>query len=365
MKPTISTHNASALIEKLIDNLVAIADEDGRYLQRLSDGRVVDTKGWAGWEWTHGIGLFGLYRYQQLTGSQRARDIMEDWFKDRFAEGTPVKNINTACPFLTLAFCYEENAKPQWLPYLETWNQWLYREMPRTDEGCFQHVTYENDHWQQIWDDTLMMAVLPLAKAGVLFNKPQWVEEAKYQFMQHVCYLTDRKTGLWYHGWNFDGRHHFAQALWARGNSWITLAIPEFVEILDLQEDDALRRMLVNVLKNQVQALEKCQCPNGLWPTLLDDPESYPEASASAGFAAGIMKAVRLGLLDQRYLAMADKAVEGIVAHITPEGELTQVSFGTSMGNDLDHYRQIPLTSMPYGQSMAMLCLTEVLRRHL
>lgn len=77
------------------------------------------------------------------------------------------------------------------------------------------------------------------------------------------------------------------------------------------------------------------------------------------------MKAVRLGLLEPRYLAMADKAVEGIVAHITPEGELTQVSFGTSMGNDLDHYRQIPLTSMPYGQSMAMLCLTEVLRRHL
>ena len=46
------------------------------------------------------------------------------------------------------------------------------------------------------------------------------------------------------------------------------------------------------------------------------------------------------------------------------EGELLQVSFGTGMGSDLDFYRQIPLTSMPYGQAMAMLCLTEYLRKY-
>lgn len=50
-------------IETLIDNLTAIHDNSGQYLQRLADGRVIDTKGWEGWEWTHGIGLFGLFRY--------------------------------------------------------------------------------------------------------------------------------------------------------------------------------------------------------------------------------------------------------------------------------------------------------------
>ena len=42
-----------------------------------------------------------------------------------------------------------------------------------------------------------------------------------------------------------------------------------------------------------------------------------------------------------------------------------QVSFGTAMGNDLDYYRQVPLTSMPYGQAMALLALTEYLRVYL
>jgi unsaturated rhamnogalacturonyl hydrolase len=33
------------------------------------------------------------------------------------------------------------------------------------------------------------------------------------------------------------------------------------------------------------------------------------------------------------------------------------------MGHDLDHYRHIPLTAMPYGQAMAMLCLVEALQQ--
>ena len=43
--------------------------------------------------------------------------------------------------------------------------------------------------------------------------------------MLHIKYLSDRKTGLWFHGWTFAGRYHFAGALWARGNSWVTIAI--------------------------------------------------------------------------------------------------------------------------------------------
>ncbi|MDU3304295.1 MAG: hypothetical protein E7E83_23165, partial [Enterobacter ludwigii] len=34
------------------------------------------------------------------------------------------------------------------------------------------------------------------------------------------------------------------------------------------------------------------------------------------------------------------------------------------MGSDLAFYRQIPLTSMHYGQAMAILCLTEYLRKY-
>jgi hypothetical protein len=49
------------------------------------------------------------------------------------------------------------------------------------------------------------------------------VEEAVYQFLLHVQNLMDRETGLWFHGWSYEGNHNFAHARWARGNSWLTI----------------------------------------------------------------------------------------------------------------------------------------------
>lgn len=227
-----------------------------------------------------------------------------------------------------------------------------------------QHITLAEENHQQMWDDTLMMTVLPLAKIGKLLNRPEYVEEATYQFLLHVQNLMDKETGLWFHGWSYEGNHNFANARWARGNSWLTIVIPEFLELVDLPENNAVRRYLVQVLNAQIAATATCQDESGLWHTLLDDPHSYLEASATAGFAYGILKAVRKRYVGQEYAAVAELAIKGIVQHISPEGELLQTSFGTGMGHNLEFYRNIPLTSMPYGQAMAMLCLTEYLRKY-
>lgn len=322
----ISRSELQALIHNVTDNLVNIEDKTGEFLLRLDDGRVIDTKGWAGWEWTHGIGLYGIYQYYQQTGDDKMRAVIDDWFTARLAEGTPTKNVNTVCPFLTLAYRYEETRNPAWKPYLERWAEWVMYEMPRTEKQGMQHIVYNNENSQQMWDDTLMMSVLPLAKIGKLLNRPEFVEEAKYQFLLHVQYLMDRQTGLWFHGWTFEGDHNFAQARWARGNSWLTVAIPEFIELLDLPEQDATRRYLLQVLQSQVAALAKCQDDSGLWHTLLDDPHSYLESSATAGFAYGILKAVRKRYIDPAYAPVAEKAVRGVIKHINPAGELTNVS---------------------------------------
>jgi unsaturated rhamnogalacturonyl hydrolase len=349
-------------IRLLIRNLVEIKDTSGEFLLRLADGRVIDTKGWNDWEWTHGVGLYGIYKYYQMTRDARCREIMLNWFRDRFAAGAPTKNINTVAPFLTLAYLYEETPESSWLPYLDEWAEWLMDGLPRTEENGFQHIVFNSENREQLWDDTLMMSVLPLAKIGKLLGRPQYVEEARRQFMLHIKYLVDRKTGLWFHGWTFDGRHHFANALWARGNCWVTIAIPEFIELLDLKPGDGLREFLLETHLQQIRTLVKHQDAGGLWHTLIDDPKSYLEASAAAGFAYGILKSVRLGLIGAEYEEAGIRAVKAVLANIDASGELKNVSFGTPVFNDLDGYRNIPLTSMPYGQAMAILALGEFKR---
>ncbi|KAI9368652.1 Six-hairpin glycosidase-like protein [Aspergillus egyptiacus] len=357
---------AHETINRLITNLVNIKDTTGKFLLRLDDGRVIDTKSWAGWEWTHGIGLYGIYKYYELTADPKLLAIIEDWFAARFAAGGTTKNINTMAVFLTLAYVYEETGNKTYLPWLDSWAEWAMHDLARTRFGGMAHITYlsENQHHQQLWDDTLMMTVLPLAKIGKLLGRPAYIAEAKRQFLIHIKYLFDTKTGLWFHGWTFDGNHNFANARWARGNSWITIVIPEFIELLDLQPEDPIRVHLIDTLLAQVEALKALQTADGYWRTLLDhdDEGSYVESSATAGFAYGILKAVRKRYISAEYRPMAEKAIAAVVAMVDKDGELQNTSFGTGMGDTLDFYRRIPLTSMPYGQAMACFALGEWLR---
>lgn len=358
-------------IQLLTHNLVNINDKTGEFLLKLDDGRIIDTKGWNDWEWTHGIGLYGLWHYYTLTGNQETLLIIKDWFKQQLSKGT-TKNINTMSPFLTLAYLYEETGNKTFLPWLDTWAEWLMHGLPRTKYGGFQHETYNMFNKDELWDDTLMMSALPLAKIGITLNRPEYVEEAKRQFILHCQYLCDTTTGLFFHGWKWEDKgglevgHNFARARWARGNSWITIAIPEFIELLDLKEKDPLRQFLIHTLESQCAALVKLQAENGMWRTLLDVPVSegsYEEASATAGFAYGMLKAVRKRYISgEAYEQSAVKAIKAVLERINAEGELQEVSFGTGMGHDLQHYKDIKITSMPYGQAMAIMALGEYIR---
>ena len=91
------------------------------------------------------------------------------------------------------------------------------------------------------------------------------------------------------------------------------------------------------------------------------DNSSYVETSATAGFAFGILKAIRKRYIDRKYEDTALKAVNAVINNINEDGEVQNVSFGTAMGNDLQFYKDIPITPMPYGQSLSVLCLVEYL----
>lgn len=68
------------------------------------------------------------------------------------------------------------------------------------------------------------------------------------------------------------------------------------------------------------------------------------------------------GLLtsDPKYIACGEKATNGVVAQIQANGEVANVSFGTGADCDsLQHYKDIPITPMPYGQALAMWAIVE------
>ncbi|CAI7658575.1 unnamed protein product [Penicillium bialowiezense] len=361
-----SLSDTKALALKLVDSLVHLEDNSGEFRVPLATGGFkVDSKSWKNWEWTQGVGLYGMWMLFEITGDESVLGHIQDWFDLQFAKGTPTKNVNSMAPMLTLAYLYERTGRSEYRAYLDSWAEYVMDGIPRTEERGIQHITFRQVNEGQLWDDTLMMCVLPLAKIGVLLNRPAYVEEAKRQFLLHIKYLVDNRTGLWYHGWTFLERHNFADALWGRGNSWVTIAIPEFLSLLDLPPGDHFREYLVSTLEQQTIALSKFQNQNGLWHTLIDDPTSYLEVSASAGFAFGILKGVRLGYLKKEHRTIGLKALEAVINNVNEKGLVQNVSFGTPMGATKDFYKAIKLTAMPYGQAMTLFCMVESIKRFL
>ncbi len=312
------------------------------------------------WEWPQGVGLFGFWKMFEKTQNPEYLEILVKYYEEQFVVGLPTKNVNTSAPLLTLAYLYEYTKDDVYKDVCIEWADWLVKDLPKTKEGGFQHLTSDTLNEEELWVDTLFMTVLFLAKIGKVLDRNDWIDEAKYQMLLHIKYLTDRETGLWYHGWTFNGSHNFVEALWGRGNCWITVAIPEFLSIVSCEP--SMKKFLVETLIRQIEAMETYQDPSGMWHTLLDDPTSYLEASATCGIAFGILKAVNMGLIDEKYAVCANKSILPILDLIDEEGHVEQVSYGTYMGRESkEYYKNVEIRTMPYGQAMAMLFLFEFL----
>ena len=328
-----------------------------RLKNSAGDGRWDDHLSLATWEWPQGVALYAMLQELEAGGSPELFREIESWYNRHLQNGLPGRNINTTAPMLGMVMLYEHTGNQALEPVIREWALWVMRELPRTEEGGFQHITSDCLNPQQIWDDTLFMTVLFLYRAGTALKQPDWQNEAKYQFLLHIKYLHCQKTGLWYHGWCFDGRHHFGEAFWARGNSWFTAGAVDFIQWLE--KGDPVRRVVLETWQEQCRALAALQDSSGRWYTLLDDPGSYLETSASAAIAYGLLKGCRLGLLPDSFREAAEHAVEGVLEQVGPDGTVGGVSYGTPMGMDLDFYRRIPLQPTAYGQGLAYLMLTE------
>nr|XP_018262650.1 uncharacterized protein I303_04129 [Kwoniella dejecticola CBS 10117]OBR84808.1 hypothetical protein I303_04129 [Kwoniella dejecticola CBS 10117] len=380
---------AESKLALLIEGMTKVEDKTGRFVYQLPDGRIIDTCTYHRWEWPQAIGMNGLFDYYHLKSSldpsspvaENALNLMKEWYYQRTSEGIPTKNINSMAVMYSVACLLdldrrrgpgsvlEEEWRQRFEVWVDEWAEWIMYELPRTAQGGFQHVTFRLANEGQLWDDTLMMTVIPLTKIGLLLNRPHYIEEAKFQFLLHTQYLMDEVSGFWYHAWKFDSSAgssgtHSSNALWARGNCWITLAIPMFIELTGLAPSDPVYRMLVSTFHRQVDALIPLQdTASGLWHTLLDDPSSYVETSGSAGFVGGMLMGIRLGLLDRRtYLDTAISGLKACLAQVTPTGQVGNVSKGTPAGKDRKFYKGIPRMGMVYGNSLLIVALVQWMR---
>ena len=195
---------------------------------------------------------------------------------------------------------------------------------------------------------------------GNRYHNEVWRSEAVHQVLVHIKYLYCKNNGLFYHGFSFIRNDNFGGIFWNRGNSWFTLGITLFLANADDLELGT-RKYITDTFCTHAEALRSLQAPSGLFHTILDDSSSYEEASGTAAIAAGLLRGIKLGILDESYMSCARKAIQGICRNVDNDGTVLNVSAGTAMGMNPEHYKGIGIRPMAYGQALSLIALCEAL----
>ena len=312
------------------------------------------------WDWPCGVAWFGVCEAWRATGQQEYLTLLKSRVDEYLELGLPQWTVNTCAMGHALITLFEETGDERYEEILKSKIDYLTARAPRFGPDVLQHtVSQKNDFPEQCWADTLFMAAFLMLRTGVMWKDEALINDALNQYYWHIEFLHNRANGLWYHGYSHVSGSHLSGFHWGRANAWAAYTMAQVGRVLPECYLYPQYMDIAGSLGEQLSALKLLQTENGLWRTLLDDPESYEEVSASAGIAAAMV--LNFNPLHTRHI---HRAVEGILANITPEGRVLNVSGGTAVMKDRSGYLNISRSwTQGWGQGLALAFLAAVLEQ--
>ena len=82
-------------------------EDDEKFLEGMKSHSLAndDVQKYRFWEWTQGVGLFGVWKLYQQKKDKRYLDILTKYYERQLQTGLPSKNINTVTPLGNVICC--------------------------------------------------------------------------------------------------------------------------------------------------------------------------------------------------------------------------------------------------------------------
>ncbi len=306
-----------------------------------------------GWDYVTGTVMKGLSEFWKTTGDAAVlqyikatvdRSVRSDGtlFGYRLSE----YNIDQVNEGRMLLFLYGQTGEPRYKKAADTVRSQLMTH-PRTSDGGFWH---KKIYPWQMWLDGLYMGSPFYAEYAAAFNEPDGLDDVVRQIVLMETHARDAQTGLLFHGWDEKKAQIWADPVtgcsanfWGRGIGWYAMALVEVFETFPSGHPG--RDSVSAVMGRLADALVRFQEDStGVWYQVMDQAGregNYLESSASCMFVYSLFKAVRLGIIDARYLPAARKGFEGIIRRFIVENhdgtiDLRQTCLTAGLGNGRD-----------------------------
>ena len=301
------------------------------------------------WEWPCGVAFYGISRAWECTGRDEYMDYLKSWIDEYMEIGLPVFMVNTMSMGHPLLSLYEYTQDKKYLDLAVRKAEFLKNEATRFGDSVLQHtVSADNDFPGQAWADTLFMAAYFLLRVSRITGEKSYEQDALHQYLMHEELLQDAETNLFYHGYDDQTKGHMSGIHWGRANAWAALTMAEAKNYINYLYPEFMA--IDCALRDQLSALVRLQSPGGLWHTVLDNPGTCEEVSASCGIAAALV--INKHPL-HRKAALA--AYRGVLENIDSRGMIQNVSAGTAVMKTLEDYNRVPKKRIQgWGQGLAL-----------
>jgi len=307
--------------------------------------------------WGEGVQMIGLMKTYDRTREARYLAYVEKWAA-RFpltevrrilreglrSAGTQPGYCGHWSPATAIFYLNQARPNRERRRVAEEVIEFIRKEAERSDEGALGH--WQGSH--QLWVDTLYMAC-PLY---VAFRQPG---ESATQVILFAKHLQDERTGLFYHMWDWQTGQRSPE-LWGRGNGWVLMSIADTFDGLPAR--DPRYAPLREIAEKMARGLRATQDGDGVWHTVLDDPKTYAECSATCMFVYGLLKLVRLGILPASERGPALRAWKAVNERYVKDGLVTGVSAGTGPG-DRAQYNARPVGVETWGTGAYLMAGSE------
>lgn len=321
-----------------------------------------------------GVFLSGMQRTLWLSGEQKYYEYIKTWV-DLFVNENGEITICTTDdqfddmqPAILIFDLYKKTGDERYkkildhfIPIVEKW--------PKNAKGGFWHKLFRQN---QMWLDTLYMIGPFCAMYAKEFDKP-YLFEVIYQQMNFMrTYMTDKKTGLLYHGWDDSRAAEWSNPetglsphFWGRAIGWYAVAILDILEYLP--EEHPRRADFIQAEIDIIHAIVHYQDEKtGLWCQVVDrtsDPDNWFETSCSCLYTYALSKGIKMDILDDTYEKYMHRGYQGVIDTLTfdDEGNLfvNKVCVGTGIG-DYQFYLQRPVVQNDlHGMGAFLLMCTE------
>ena len=124
---------AGRKLPMLIEAFCPILYEDDDIFLKNMEGRNLagdDIRLYQHWEWTQGVGVYGLWKLFSRTKEQKYLDILVRYYENQLSIGFPALNVNTMAPFLTMSYVGEYLNSERYLAPCREAAEWIMEKFP-------------------------------------------------------------------------------------------------------------------------------------------------------------------------------------------------------------------------------------------